>query len=396
MYLNEKRIKITKIISYPLFAFGLLQCVVSLYALISTIVYYFDRLETIVGSPAIVDSVCGLALAIVLLFATSVTFRFISDARFYSSYFEHDLDGKIGYSELSEITGNSVAFISFELSLLRSTIMENFKLKNVGGKNIVELNSKKYACQCQSCGAYIEKSDYFVGECSYCGSSDLSAKIITDDRFYCITSDAADNVAKPKSYVKAGLDVKKVLYILMLVASLILRGINTLYTYRCITRYNDEDYLLEVLFTPGNHLNSFELIKADLMDSMIFGIFLVLGLIPVFVIALNKLWRCATADICSAFLAKAKRPFVKISSLPSLNFCLSNKRKMKFVKASICNGYLKNCTFEKHNDEIVVALSKKVVKDRCVSCGAPITGAVDENYRCRYCGNLIMGVVVKK
>ena len=69
---------------------------------------------------------------------------------------------------------------------------------------------------------------------------------------------------------------------------------------------------------------------------------------------------------------------------------------MKFVKASICNGYLKNCTFEKHNDEIVVALSKKVVKDRCVSCSAPITGAVDENYRCRYCGNLIMGVVVKK
>ncbi len=385
-----------KIIGYPLFAFGLLECVVSLYALISTIVYYFDRLETIIDSPAIVDSVCGLLLATVLLFATSVAFRFISDARFYSSYFEHDLDGKIEYSELAEITGNRIAFVSFELSLFRSTIMKNYEIKNVGSKKYIELNSKKYTCQCQSCGATIEKSDYFVGECSYCGSSDLFAKVITDDRFYCITRDTKNNLGVAKSYVKANLDVRKVIYILMMVLSVILMGINLLYTYSCITRYNDEDYLIEVLFTPGNHLNSFELIKADLMDSMIFGIFIVIGLIPVFVIAVNKLWRCFTASLCSNFLAKVRRPFVKIRSLPHLNICLSDKSKMKLVKAAICNGYLTNCTFEKHNDEIVVALAKKVVKDRCPSCGAPITGAVDENYQCRYCGNLIMDVVIKK
>ncbi|MBQ8860328.1 MAG: hypothetical protein IJ015_03200 [Ruminococcus sp.] len=396
MYLNEKRIKIIKIIGYPLFAFGLLECIVSLYALISTIVYYFDRLETIVGSVAIVDSVCGLLLATVLLFVTSVAFRLISDARFYSSYFEHDLDGKIEYSELSEITGNSASFVSFELSLFRSTIMKNFEIKNVGSKKHIELNSKKYTCQCQSCGAAIEKSDYFVGECSYCGSSDLFAKVITDDRFYCITRDTKNNPSVAKSYVKANLEVRKVIYILMMVLSVILMGINLLYTYSCITRYNDEDYLLEVLFTPGNHLNSFELIKADLMDSMIFGIFIVIGLIPVFVIAVNKLWRCFTASLCSSYLAKVKGPFVKISSLPQLNICLSDKSKMKLVKAAICNGYLTNCTFEKHNDEVVVALSKKVVKDKCPSCGAPITGAVDENYQCRYCGNLIMNVVIKK
>ena len=385
-----------KIIGYPLFAFGLLQCVVSLYALISTIVYYFDRLETIVGSPAIVDSVCGLVLATVLLLATGVAFRFISDARFYSSYFEHDLDGKIEYSELSQITGNSEAFVSFELSLFRSSIMKNYEIKNVGSKKHIELNSKKYTCQCQSCGAAIEKSDYFVGECSYCGSSDLFAKVITDDRFYLITRDDTNNHGVSKSYVKGGLGVRKVLYFSMMVLSVVLMGINLLYTYSCITRYNDEDYLIEVLFTPGNHLNSFELIKADLMDSMIFGIFIVLGLIPVFVIAVNKLRRCFTAQTCSDFLAKVKRPFVKISTLPQLNFCISTERKMKLVKSSICNGYLTNCTFEKHNDDVMVALSKKVVKDRCPSCGAPITGAVDEHYQCRYCGNLIMDVVVKK
>ena len=91
-----------------------------------------------------------------------------------------------------------------------------------------------------------------------------------------------------------------ILDIFMMLASIVLMGINTLYTYSCITRYNDEDYLTEVLLTPGNHLNSFELIRADLMDSMIFGIFLVLGLIPVFVIAVKKLRRCVIAERCAA------------------------------------------------------------------------------------------------
>ena len=39
---------------------------------------------------------------------------------------------------------------------------------------------------------------------------------------------------------------------------------------------------------------------------------------------------------------------------------------------------------------------KKIVKDQCPSCGAPIVGAVDENYKCSYCGNTIIGVIEKK
>ena len=49
-----------------------------------------------------------------------------------------------------------------------------------------------------------------------------------------------------------------------------------------------------------------------------------------------------------------------------------------------------------HDGELMVALAKKTVKDRCLSCGAPLTGVTDENSRCSYCGNLIMGVLEKK
>jgi DNA-directed RNA polymerase subunit RPC12/RpoP len=43
----------------------------------------------------------------------------------------------------------------------------------------------------------------------------------------------------------------------------------------------------------------------------------------------------------------------------------------------------------------MVALAKQIVKDRCINCGAPIVGAVDEHYKCNYCRNMIMGVIKK-
>ena len=48
------------------------------------------------------------------------------------------------------------------------------------------------------------------------------------------------------------------------------------------------------------------------------------------------------------------------------------------------------------NGVLLIALAKKTVKDRCLSCGAPLTGVVDENSKCSYCGNLIMGVLEKR
>ena len=67
---------------------------------------------------------------------------------------------------------------------------------------------------------------------------------------------------------------------------------------------------------------------------------------------------------------------------------------LKYVRAAMRRRYLKNCTFEVHDGKLKMALAKKVVKDKCPSCYGAITEAVNENYRCKYCNNLIMDVVV--
>jgi DNA-directed RNA polymerase subunit RPC12/RpoP len=69
---------------------------------------------------------------------------------------------------------------------------------------------------------------------------------------------------------------------------------------------------------------------------------------------------------------------------------------MKRMRRAIRKGYAKNCTLEVHNGVLLIALAKKTVKDQCLSCGAPLTGVADENSRCSYCGNLIMGVLEKR
>ena len=396
MYLREKIIKIIKVINALMTVAGLFNVVVSAYVIISLLTYYSDQINTALNAKAMPESVSLIIIGIILLVISGVLRLLIGNAFFYSSYFENNLDGCIDYSDLSEITGKNIPFVAAELSLFRFTIMKNYDLISQNGKKSVVLKSKKYTCQCGSCGAHIEKSVYFTGECTYCGGSDLFAKIITDDRFYCISNDTSDNRRKSSYYTGNHLSFKKVFYIFLLGLTLLSIVISAMYIEDNISNYNDQEYLRNVLLSPDNHLYSFELIKADILDSIIFGAVIVLSLIPVMLNKIRKIKYISTAEICSHFFAKSKTPFIKAKNLPEVNFTKSRKRKMKSMKASLRTGYLRNCTFEKHDDELMVALAKKIVKDKCPSCGASITGAADEHYKCKYCDNLIMEVIRKK
>lgn len=73
-----------------------------------------------------------------------------------------------------------------------------------------------------------------------------------------------------------------------------------------------------------------------------------------------------------------------------------NNNLLKMIERTIKQGYLKNCTIEVHNGVPKIALSKKIVKDTCPNCGAPIVGVVSDVYVCRYCGKKIYNVVEKK
>ena len=96
------------------------------------------------------------------------------------------------------------------------------------------------------------------------------------------------------------------------------------------------------------------------------------------------------------YLARCKRAIIPIHWLPTVNVKENKLNGVKLVHAAMRRRYLNNCTFEMHEGELKIALAKKIVKDKCPSCGGAITGAVNEHYRCRYCNNLIMDVVVKK
>ena len=99
---------------------------------------------------------------------------------------------------------------------------------------------------------------------------------------------------------------------------------------------------------------------------------------------------------CAYYFARCKNAIVPISWLPVMKKKDKKRNGLKYVRAAMRRRYLKNCTFEVHDGKLKIALAKKVVKDKCPSCYGAITEAVNENYRCKYCNNLIMDVVVKK
>ena len=110
----------------------------------------------------------------------------------------------------------------------------------------------------------------------------------------------------------------------------------------------------------------------------------------------RKMVSVAATMRISDYFAKYSSPYIEAEKFPDLGLIKSTSSKIKYMNISIRYGYLRNCSFEMHNGKLTVALAKMVVKNQCPGCGAPITGAADENYICSYCGKEIMGVVVKK
>lgn len=110
------------------------------------------------------------------------------------------------------------------------------------------------------------------------------------------------------------------------------------------------------------------------------------------------------AEYYSKIFASKDKAFLDVYELPALNvskgisFYLKDdfkKNVLKLIEGALKKGYLKNCTIEIHNGRPKIVLDKKIVKDTCPNCGAPIVGAKNDIYVCRYCGSRISGVVKK-
>ena len=396
MYLKEKFIKILKIknVLIAIFAGFCLICF-GLY-IVHMLVYYRDDLRTAMSAVDMDLSIRMMIIATILFIFMLLSRKMIGDSIFFSSYFESDLDGIIPLDDLAEVTGRSKAVLRLELTIYRVLYMKSYNITGKGQEEAVELSSRTISCQCRNCGAPIEKSIYFTGKCEYCGSSDLFAGIIAGDRYYSITQDAKAGVQKPDYYSAKHMGGRTALFFILLVLGLTFLMIFCLYDIDLIRQYNDKEYLKELLLTNKSPYSSYKLIKADIMSNIIFASGTIAVLLPAVLNRFRRIRYLSAAGNCANFFSKIAVPFIKVVDIPGLNEFSGRRRKLRSVRGAIRVGYLKNCTLEVHDKELQVALAKKIVKDQCPGCGAPITGAADLNYRCTYCGKLIMNVLVKK
>ena len=391
MYLREKRIRVIKIINYILAFFTIVNLIASVSWELYLVYRYWGDFDTVVHAKATPDFIFWVIAGPLILFCVFKTASYIEDAVFYSNYFEGDLDGTVDYHELAEVNGVRAGKVRFELRWFIYVFMKNYIFKD--GKAILE--SKTVTCTCRNCAGVLEKKLFFTGECPYCGSSDLNAKVVTDGRFYSISSEVKGTPKKYDYYTVKGLYGKKIFFAILMGISLFIILISAFIAGENIENYNNMDYLRSVILDPDDHRYSYEQIRYDIVDNVIFCVFIVLGLIPVFISRVKRIGYLTIADINAKYFANVKTPFVKASSLPSYRN-VSDKRKLRLMRKAIQKGYLKHCSLEKHGGILQAALGKTITKDKCPSCGASITGAAYKDYVCKYCGKKIMDVVVKK
>lgn len=393
MYVKERLVKGLKIKNVLFLIAGVCEFLVSSFVMLDLLITYRDDLDTALHAKAMPSSIRGLIVSVSLLLISCISRKMIGEATFYSSYFEGSLDGYIQFDELSKVMGRPEWLVRLELRIYRVLYMKKFSFVSVEGLEQVELFSKKSLCECKNCGAGIEKRVYFTGQCSYCGSSDLYAKVLAGDRFYSISNTVNQGISRPSYYRAEHINSKRIGMALAMVLVGIFGAIMLMFGISQISHYNDTEYLRELLLDPSKHYASYALIKKQLVIDFAGG--MVFGIVLLFlffrqgaqIILLNDSSQYAVA------LSKSKQPYMNASAVTKYE---NGTRVIKKVRKSIRKSYLRHCTLEYHDDALKIALAKKIVKDHCPSCASPIVGAVDENYVCQVCGNKIMGVVVKQ
>lgn len=395
MYLKEKNVRLLRVKNIIFTIIGVVSVFMCGFYIVSEFTYYRDNPYLAWHAKSMASSIIWVTIGAILLIEAIISRNLIGKATFYSGYFEGSLDGWVKCSDLAQVVGKKEEKVKRQLSFFRKIYLKKFEMAEKDGETVAELYSKKSLCECRNCGANMEKRIFFTGSCPYCKSSDLFAKVLTDNRFYSISNDIENGVKKPAFYTTEHLNAKKVLFIILSVMGAFVAMIGLMMVLSEIPHYFDKEYQKEILFSPENHLYSYELIKADILDTILFAAMMFLVFMPLVISGIRGIISIVTSDICARFFSKSKKPFIDAKKLPDIGIISDGKMKLKCMRRAIHRGDLVNCTLEVHDGRLMAVLAKKIVKDRCQSCGSPIVGAVDENYVCKSCGRLIMGVVEK-
>ena len=407
MYLKNGLISFLKVKNVILLILGIFFTAASASNMIELIVYYFGDWFTIIHANSTLGSVFLFIIGVLMIVCSRGSRRLINDACFFSSYFEGDLNGYVDFAELAEVTGRTTSQIKSRIALLHLLYMKNFrviKTVNYQYPEIIELYSKTVTCSCRSCGGLLEKRVYFTGTCPYCGSSDLTAQVVSGQRVYFINNNANRKPNNPDYYKAPSLNGKRIAYAVGFGIALFFVFIFFIVFMNFVSNYNNDEYLREALLS-GKSYSSFELIRASMMNVIIFSAFGLVAVGSALVFTFVRMLSIENAQRYARRFAQFPAPFISLPELAQISRAnsplgqssgITPEWVYKKIVKSIKEGYLRGCSPEKHGGVLRISLAKQIVKDRCPGCGAPIVGAVTENYACRYCGRIITGVIRKK
>lgn len=390
MYTKNRLIIFWKIKNVIFAIAGVFGVVVSTHMMITLFVHYKDDIDTALNAKSVPGTIGMFVISLAIVLLSTISSKFIGDANFYSSYFENDLDGVIEYADLAKVTGTNVHLIKFKLVIFRAFYMKDYSLK---GR--IVLKDKKCICECRSCGSVIEKSVYFTGICPACHSSDVFAKVLSGNHFYCIEQEKSDAKKTPKFYRSPKMNSKIIITTLLVSIGFLIVFIVAMVMFNEIKHYNDENYIIGLIMS-GEGPSTIEANKEEILEHILFDLAVIVGFWQVLYSGIKRMGMIRATTICSEYFAKRKTPFVKLESLPPVKKWVTKRMGLNAVRGAVRRRYLVNCTFEIHKDKLMLVLAKKIVKDKCPSCGGPITGVVNEHYKCSYCNRTIMYTISKK
>ena len=401
MYLKNELIQFLKIKNVILLISGVAFTAGSVSAMTQLIVGCFGNWSVIIRFGSFYGSILFFILGLVLLVSSRISRRLINDAVFFSGYFEGDLNGYVDFAELAEVTGKTAEQIRKRVGLVLPLYMKNFRIiKTVNYRypEIIELYSKTVTCSCRSCGGLMEKRVYFEGMCPYCGSSDLTAQVVSGERLYFINDNTTRKPNNPAYYEAAPLQKKRIRYAVCFGIELFFFLIFLIIFLTMVNNYNNEPYFRDMF---RNSITSYELFQSGLLNAIIVFAFALAAIVLTAPITVVRMMTIELAQHFAKDFAQFTGPFLTLQELDRIRKAngsigsITPEDWYKRIVSAIKEGYLRGCSPEKHGGVLRIALAKQIVKDRCPGCGSPIVGAVTENYQCSYCGRLITGVIQK-
>ena len=143
MYLLENRIKKLKIKNIVFAVVAIFNLVFTVYWQLYLVIRYQGDSFTLSHAANTPAFFFWIVVGPIMLIEAGISAVNIGDARFYSSYFEGDLDGYITVAELADVNGKKEVRVRRQLKLFLKLYMKNYSLTDDG----VKLASKTVTCE---------------------------------------------------------------------------------------------------------------------------------------------------------------------------------------------------------------------------------------------------------